>query len=120
MRCAPRKNGPGPSISPSAPQIGTARDLLVGVTDTGQSAVKTGAASHLVVVHVSGDGARMWDLRATVNGSPEAVEAASGREIYAAADGAAFVSRDGGHTFVSLTRWGAFRRRLYAALHSCQ
>jgi hypothetical protein len=64
---------------------------LVGVTPGG-------------VVHVSGDGARTWDARGTLNGTPEAVEAASGRETYAAADSAALVSRDGGRTFAGLTR----------------
>ena len=64
--------------------------VLVGVTPRG-------------VVHVSGDGARTWDLRGTLNGTAEAVEAASGREIYAAADSAVLVSRDGGRTFAAVT-----------------
>ena len=63
---------------------------LVGVTPRG-------------VVHVSGDGGRTWDTRGTLNGPPEAVEAASGREIYAAADSAVLVSRDGGRAFAALT-----------------
>ena len=63
---------------------------LVGVTPRG-------------VVHVSGDGARTWDIRGTLNGTPEAVEAASGREIYAATDSAVLVSRDGARTFGALT-----------------
>jgi hypothetical protein len=51
------------------------------------------------VVHVSGDGGRSRDTRGTVNGTPEALEAVSAREIYAGADGAGLVSRDGGQTF---------------------
>ena len=63
---------------------------LVGITPCG-------------VVHASGDGGLTWDTRGTLNGAPEAVEAASGREIYAAADTAVSVSRDGGRTFADLT-----------------
>jgi hypothetical protein len=45
--------------------------------------------------------------RGTLNGFAEAVEAISGREIYAAADGAVLVSEDGGRTFAVLTTGGA-------------
>jgi hypothetical protein len=67
---------------------------LVGVTPCG-------------VVHTSGDGGLTWATRGTLNGLAEAVEAISGREIYAAADGAALVSEDGGRTFAALTTEGA-------------
>ena len=63
---------------------------LVGITPCG-------------VVHASGDGGLTWDTRGTLNGAPEAVEAASGREIYAAAASAVLVSRDGGRTFANVT-----------------
>ena len=67
---------------------------LVGVTPCG-------------VVHASGDGGLTWDTRGTLNGLAEAVEAISGREIYAAADGAVLVSEDGGRTFAAVTTEGA-------------
>jgi hypothetical protein len=63
---------------------------LIGVTPRG-------------VVYASGDGGLTWDTRGTLNGLAEAVEAISGREIYAAADSAVLVSRDGGRTFAPLT-----------------
>ena len=63
---------------------------LIGVTPRG-------------VVYASGDGGLTWDTRGTLNGLAEAVEATSGREIYAAADSAVLVSRDGGRTFAPLT-----------------
>jgi hypothetical protein len=55
------------------------------------------------VVYASGDGGLTWDTRGALNGLAEAVEAISGREIYAAADSAVLVSRDGGRTFAPLT-----------------
>jgi hypothetical protein len=63
---------------------------LIGVTPRG-------------VVYAGGDGGLAWDTRGTLNGLAEAVEAISGREIYAAADSAVLVSRDGGRTFAPLT-----------------
>jgi photosystem II stability/assembly factor-like uncharacterized protein len=64
--------------------------VLVGLTPSG-------------VVHVSGDGGRTWGKRGNLNAPAEAVKAESGREIYAAADSAVFVSHDGGRTFAALT-----------------
>ena len=55
------------------------------------------------VVHVSADGGRTWDKRRNLNAPAEAIEAASGREIYAAANSAVMVSHDGGRTFAALT-----------------
>ena len=109
------------AVSPADP------DVVVGVTDSGVVRSQDGGRSFsapagpvlLLVtwaedgalvgvtprgeVQVSDDGARSWDARGTLNGTPEAVEAASGREIYAAADRAVLVSRDGGRTFAALT-----------------
>ena len=109
------------AVSPADP------DVVVGVTDRGVVRSQDGGRSFTApagpvlllvswaedgalvgvtprgVVHVSGDGARTWDIRGTLNGASEAVEAASGREIYAAADSAVLVSRDGGRTFAALT-----------------
>ena len=65
-------------------------EVLVGLTPHG-------------VVHVSVDGGRTWDKRGNLNAPAEAVEAASGSKIYAAADSAVFVSHDGGRTFAALT-----------------
>jgi hypothetical protein len=88
------QDGGRPFAAPAGPVlllVSWAEDgALVGVTPRG-------------VVHVSGDGARTWDTRGILSGAPEAVEAISGREIYAAADGAVLVSRDGGRTFAALT-----------------
>jgi hypothetical protein len=109
------------AVSPADP------DVVVGVTDRGVVHSQDGGRSFAApagpvlllvswakdgalvgvtprgVVHVSHDGARTWDARGSLNGPPEAVQAASGHEIYAAADSAVLVSRDGGRTFAALT-----------------
>jgi hypothetical protein len=109
------------AVSPTDP------DVVVGVTDRGVVRSQDGARSFTApagpvvllvswaedgalvgltprgVVQVSNDGARTWDKRGSLNGTPEAVEAASGREIYAAADSNVLVSRNGGRTFAALT-----------------
>jgi hypothetical protein len=113
------------AVSPADP------DVVVGVTDRGVVRSQDGGRSFTApagpvlllvswaedgtlvgvtpcgVVHASGDGGLTWDTRGTLNGAPEAVEAISGREIYAAADGAVLVSRDGGRMFAALTLEGA-------------
>jgi hypothetical protein len=113
------------AVSPADP------DVVVGVTDRGVVRSQDGGRSFTApagpvlllvswaedgalvgvtpcgVVHASGDGGLTWDTRGTLNGLAEAVEAISGREIYAAADSAVFVSRDGGRTFAALTLEGA-------------
>lgn len=63
---------------------------LVGITPRG-------------TIHVSGDDGHSWDVRGTTDGAAEAVEAVSAREVYAAAGGAVFRSRDGGRTFAAMT-----------------
>lgn len=113
------------AVSPADP------DLVVGVTDRGVVRSQDGGRSFTApagpvfllvswaedgaligvtpcgVVHASGDGGLTWGPRGTLNGLADAVEAISGREIYAAADGAVSVSRDGGRTFEPLTTEGA-------------
>ena len=108
------------AVSPADP------DLIVGVTSRGLVRSHDGGRSFTApagpvfqwiswaddgtlvgltpkgVVHVSGDAGRSWDSRGTVHGTPEALEAVSAREIYAGADGAGLVSRDGGQTFAVL------------------
>ena len=54
------------------------------------------------VVQVSSDQGITWQQRGTVEGSPEALEAASADNIYVAAAGAVLASRDGGRTFASI------------------
>jgi hypothetical protein len=109
------------AVSPADPAV------VVGVTDRGVVRSKDGGRSFTApagpvlllvswaedgalvgatpcgVVHASGDGGLTWDTRGTLNGLAEAVEAISGREIYAAADSAVLVSEDGGRTFAALT-----------------
>ena len=113
------------AVSPANP------DVVVGVTDRGVVRSQDGGRSFTApagpvlllvswaedgalvgvtpcgVVHASGDGGLTWDTRGTLNGLAEAVEAISGREIYAAADSAVLVSKDGGRTFAALTTEGA-------------
>jgi hypothetical protein len=62
---------------------------LVGVTPEG-------------VVQVSSDQGATWQQRGTVQGSPEAFEAATTDLIYAAAGGLITASSDGGRTFAAL------------------
>jgi photosystem II stability/assembly factor-like uncharacterized protein len=115
------------AVSPADP------DVVVGVTDRGVVRSQDGGRSFTApagpvlllvswaedgpvvgatpcgVVHASGDGGLTWDRRGTLNGLAEAVEAISGREIYAAADSAVLVSEDGGRTFAALTTASAPR-----------
>jgi len=54
------------------------------------------------VVYTSPDPAGPWTGRGSLGGQPEALTAATGKEIYAAAHGTVLRSRDGGDTFTAL------------------
>lgn len=54
------------------------------------------------VVNISRDAAQVWQQRGEVGGSPDALVATSGDEVYAAVEGSIVASDDGGKTFNTL------------------